>query len=1648
MKIKIVALLAIFLHSYWLQNCVNGCLRCLDTKISNSDESTLDICVLCDYFNFFVKSGFTCHKRPIANCQHSLDGVSCIRCNDGYYRDEKNNKCVEITEEKLENCVSQKSLTECEVCDNLSFLSDGKCVTVNQQITGCQIYASQTTCEACEDGFMLNESGSCTQLSGLGSCKYYSGIISCTSCVEGYMYYKSKYLVDLLTNRRLLEDFYSYISMNTIMHQTIFQTRTNVCIRAIPNCLDVEDNNYAKCKTCKEGYYINNGICVKNPTEQIASCIIYSNATTCERCAEQHYLEDSACKMHARIINCKTYSQTTADYCDECNDGFKVEEGKCIIRESEIRFCEKLEPAGDICLQCQPGYIINPSGMECVARISRCKEHLFIPNDDDFTLLCKSCENGFYINTIVTGSSITTSCELPAVAIAGCDAYQTETRCIECRDGFYLANFQCQAHTTSITNNLSCKNKSTTVLNDCSGCEDDEFLYKAYNYCSPVTSQISNCEIYQDNLTCSKCSEGYYAQGSSCKITTVKDCIVVDSSSDKCLECDATKNLMPSNNIVNNKCIPILSYITNECVSYNMDITDGSVLCEACNDNFYPNNFQNPNYSFCVAESELKAYREQLTSSDVESLANCFSFRFSDKKCLYCDPASDKQVASGLEGKCVEACDSSEIIQTFVFKDFLPESFMTCVTLAGLNNMDNCKRIDYNLKDVGTVTVESDLDKRCVECHDSYVGLVNNLNSYPFVHYEHRPMAHFTGNPNNKVSYWSGRNKIPIFDRCVLFTNAIENNLVDFQGDYTGIISGISQNLDAYSVMSTNNKNILYNNCYAVKTVVKAVGDNTIDAIGCISCKFGLSGVVVVADNLEIIHLCRSFPECNPNVYYTGLGNHDDAAMLNLYVRCHQCVDANKIVTYTMNKVWSMPDNIEIGTPDNALNTKTGLLRSNECFDKGIISNNAAFPSNCAVQLIVTNRPFQVYTLDLTLQPNPICMACKPKYSPTVSDLNISNLTYRYIRECKLITNCKESSEFNVCQECGSGYVLLYDSGETNFTAGTLCVPNSVTGCLIGENQGKCSFCKEGYFLNSAGICDYVGLDDLCREYGSMTPFTNATDYLNTYPFGQGCHRCKTEMYSVRFNFTQQFCINMNALQNEEFGANFFIANCQSYSFNKDTGLICKVCVSGYFLTEDSKGCVTGERPNCLLYASDGSGNCRMCAETYYLQNGHCIVGQIKGCLTYNSPDNCITCAKGMVATRIKNNQFTVCFDVKDSIRSCLSFDSNEAYKGILKCNQCSNITFPIDFSLSVKTCAKFSSIDHCLEYDISNTFSSSSFFCIKCEEEYYLDDSGFPSKCRSRFNYPIPNCAEYETEDDSCVRCLPNYYISDDKLACVVYPTGIIGCRKYTSRTVCSECDENHYMVDGECVPIPDSRKNMNCFTFNRDLTCKLCKKGYDLSDGQCQRIGITRCLEVGFNSTCDECESGHVFFGKECEAVSVNGCLEFETASLCKKCDSSFFLTNGRCVEVSISIEQCVEYADNETCGKCGEGYILSTDKKKCIDVYDEYVEYYSPYCSSYTFETSCVVCNDGFYFDTDGECRACSAPNCRYCRPDNPELCILCNAGYHHNIKQECEKDLEPTLDQAIVDDPWLDFYIDASGLILKAFIGTVALYCFFD
>ena len=176
---------------------------------------------------------------------------------------------------------------------------------------------------------------------------------------------------------------------------------------------------------------------------------------------------------------------------------------------------------------------------------------------------------------------------------------------------------------------LSCTNAT------CNFCADG-FLKKGECYAPKV--EIPNCRIYNEN-GCTMCQRGLYLKENECKEIPIKDCLIYDDSSEKCIACKnglkALNGLCEGEGIesCDGKCdlcnifgcmLCPVGYAFNsnaKCVKSNVEnclhVKKDKTTCEFCLPGFYNS------YGDCVRnEFDLPYYlenRENLEESESDS---------------------------------------------------------------------------------------------------------------------------------------------------------------------------------------------------------------------------------------------------------------------------------------------------------------------------------------------------------------------------------------------------------------------------------------------------------------------------------------------------------------------------------------------------------------------------------------------------------------------------------------------------------------------------------------------------------------------------------------------------------------------------------------------------------------------------------------------------------------------------------------------------------------------------------------------------------------------------------------------------------------------------------------------------------------------
>ena len=258
-------------------------------------------------------------------------------------------------------------------------------------------------------------------------------------------------------------------------------------------------------------------------------------------------------------------------------------------------------------------------------------------------------------------------------------------------------------------------------------------------------------------------------------------------------------------------------------------------------------------------------------------------------------------------------------------------------------------------------------------------------------------------------------------------------------------------------------------------------------------------------------------------------------------------------------------------------------------------------------------------------------------------------------------------------------------------------------------------------------------------------------------------------------------------------------------------------------------------------------------------------------------------------------------------------------------------------------------------------------------------------------FTYDCQNCSARNClacSNSGCSRCQVGFVSSSNNS--YYYYSGINAtCRKCS--IYCSSCDPNDItrclncskgleMRNGRCEPCPQ-----NCLTC-KGASCVLCVEG----------------LTPNSNNVCVP----------NCKLPCIT-CVDNQTSS-CTSCQKGSTLINGTCV---------LDMACNNdsSCKYCGQGlnYFLnpmSATGGKCLQCPS------IPNClqCNELFTSSCMICADGFFANTAGQCSPCPS-NCSQCV--NDKTCTACQTGwtlYDVSPEGQCFECKSPCA--SCIDEPW--------------------------
>ena len=653
---------------------IGNCLKC---------EGNVSECSVCQegFFLFEDKKCHSCNEtinmvvinstcvnctNLIENCDECSDTSLCLKCKNGLYLDQNENKCLncsnvsypnmfvsgnfcEPCSKAIENCINcEGNQNECSLCkEGWSLSLDKKCGNLEDKCISANMLKVNLTCQNCSD--IIENCDECLNST------------MCTKCFNNFYFDKTVNICINCSNESYPDRF-------------IYGRFCELCSSAIENCIKCDKEN--ECSLCKEGWslsldkkceklenqcisanMIKVNLTCQNCSIIIENCEECSNSTMCTKCLNNFYF-DKALNI---CINCSNESYPDrfiyGQFCELCSSVNENcincdNENECTLCKegwslSLDKKCEKLE---DQCIF--PNMVkINSTCLKCSDILENCDECLNSTtcskclNNFYFNVsnnICINCSNVSYPDQFISGQF----CQLCSAAIENCISCDDENKCSLCKEGFSLSvDKKCEqlqdlcTSQSSVILNSKCVNCSD-IIENCDECSNSTFCTKCLNnfYFNIIDNSCINCsnESYPD----------HYISGQFCQVCSaaLENCLKCNGNENECSICKDGFSLS-----VDKKCHRLvdscnsssLVLINSECVNCsdlieNCDECSNSTTCTQCKSNYYFNILDNSCIN-CTSQTYANMFISgQFCQLCSEALENCITCEGNENQCTSC----------------------------------------------------------------------------------------------------------------------------------------------------------------------------------------------------------------------------------------------------------------------------------------------------------------------------------------------------------------------------------------------------------------------------------------------------------------------------------------------------------------------------------------------------------------------------------------------------------------------------------------------------------------------------------------------------------------------------------------------------------------------------------------------------------------------------------------------------------------------------------------------------------------------------------------------------------------------------------------------------------------------------------------------------
>lgn len=1546
---------------YYIQN---GVCEEISKTVDNCEIYQSDgVCKKClPGFDFSFDLTSCVALKLSSNCQKK-SFLKCVNCESGFLYDEnfyflkyknmnfipnndyqmsntsfwnKMNVCSKIF---VQNCKSFITATNCSLCEGGYFLSDGLCFPQPlPSIYGCVVYSDDLICSVCQKNMYLQSPNQCAFISLIENCLIYntsSPISSCVECSQKFYLNQSKSCTPRIKSQNI-QNCISYDQnadiCKTCSSWTFLDKSSLLCLPKIIFCEIysemIEANKIPVCLLCAQGYFIQNGVCVKG---SITNCRTFkANSNDCTVCSNKYYLQNNICYIQPNIQNCKIYSQNR-NYCSNCLNGFISFplSTVCVLR-TLIPWCANYSTDGLSCVSCQNGTFLNNNICKIIPSLFR--------NCSNYSINgCLACGDSLMLFNgvcVVFPDYITNSCAMmnPGNAFIWPTPLSTLPFCLVCKpNSFLIIPQQIEAVCVQISQ-LNLVSNFQTVKNCyrygynlngflvCMECIQGLYLKR---YIDPATFSVLQCDL---------CAIGLFVVLADDLFGSVNICMSVTATNFSIFSNCALIAKVSSVNFLNGGDSALDYSCVSSALNYNLvyflpinstfsadALTPGAVVLNEIGHGYtlYEKSIQGMAFNYRGIISVQVA-----AQSSIQYTNNCDLYWLPGLKGTRgvnpVLPNAWIKIASG-QRYCLRCLFG---ISQLVIQNTTINSYPSCVNFI----IGTCNAAIV----LGGLPSYLNAIFSCHQClNQSY------LQKFPTIYLEYGlygPIGvsadfnmwfQFSIPTTNGPSGFSCQNKVPVL---TLGTQTMAGIGVNGPDLLTGCGSfGILTPVDSVNV---------------------AAGIINV----CIACQHGYfptySGYF--ASNFVpnwAVSLCTLISNCDLTIQNGGF---------NSCYKCLLTVGPTSSI-FTAFSDWSLTSCLMSITPNcfilisgaspliqnNCSVCNSGYYLNKDGFcDILIVSNslsNATFVQSYyfssifswkamvgLTSLFADKLQIRIYYMLQTMSIQYGVRFCSPNYvlsSPFISSMGVcvqsfylkSGYQMPLISASSFVANCVQFYAANnifSCYQCSSGFIPTID--------GMNCV-EMLPGCQFAISlvlKYLCNTCQKN-FLNVAGKCQ-VSYISQCDLYQNNVTSTSLSKLL--------CSKCAAG-YSL--DLTNSLC-NKGTVD-----------NCFQYTQGSLTN--CAVCFPSYalvYLKNTTSYCFPIDvNTNCQTAdITNGIFSCSSCLQKHLNIFGVSLFSQTIAnpntpetiCLAFNWINNCEEYDQNNQPFNQNNFTCTKCFmfyfldqtSGKCVKRVNISPDCQTYDPFLDTCLYCYNNAF---LSSKTKKCIAFpTGIIQCSDYINPK-------LCSRCVAPFYLSNN----QCLQSF-FVVPNCVYYQS-DSACRQCESGYFTVGN-LSC--QKVRALNCLEVIDIFTCSKCDNMFILwsnnITTDCVPanIPNCVIN----SVLNPLFCIRCEKDfYPEQNGGCwfQLKPILNCDFYQNETICSVCAKGFALSVDQTQCVDglqnlidIN-CKEtiISNISVCSECDFQFKLVNGICQSYlsDLSNRGCLIFDPNDfkNCWMCKSGY-----------------------------------------------------------------------------------------------------------------------------